>query len=132
MMRYCQQGWPDKNSVDSTAKPFWEVRGELTIGGDLLMYGGRIMVPSALQEETLQKLHQGHQGIQRCKLQAQSSVWWPGISKRITEMIQHCPQCSRDAIPNKEPLIPTTLPDYPWQRAGTDLFLLNCSDSNSM
>ena len=27
-------------------------------------------------------------------------------------------------IPRKEPMIPSTLPDYPWQRVGTDLFVL--------
>ncbi len=125
VMQYCRQGWPEKNSVDPAVKPYWEAQGDITIGEGLLLFGGRIGVPSALQEETLQKLHHGHQGIERCRLRAQSSVWWPGISKRISELIKQCPQCSRDAVPNKEPLISTALPEYPWQRAGTDLFTLN-------
>ena len=92
---------------------------------DLLLYGGRIVVPEALQAGTLQKLHQGHQGIQRCHLRAQSSVWWPGISRKIKDFVSQCLECCRDAVPTKEPLLPTQLPDYPWQKAGTDLFVLN-------
>ena len=124
LRRYCRNGWPDKHSIDPVTKPYWEVRGDLTIGEDLLLCGRRIVVPEALQAETLLKLHQGHQGIQRCRLRAQSSVWWPGISQQIKVFVSQCPECCRDALPSKEPMLPTQLPDYPWQKAGTDLFVL--------
>ena len=125
LMQYCREGWPEKNLEDPMLKPYWEVRGEMTLGENLLLYGGRIVVPESLQEETLSKLHQGHQGIQRCRLRAQSSVWWPGVSKQLTDLIKRCQECSRNATPNKEPLIPTPLPDYPWQKVSLDLFFLN-------
>ena len=32
---------------------------------------------------TWDELHQGHQGIQRCRLWAQSSIWWPGLSIQV-------------------------------------------------
>ena len=82
------------------------------------------MVPPPLQKEPLKRLHQGHQGIQRCRLRAQSSVWWPGIALLITCLIKQCQECLRDAVPSKEPLIPTPLPEYPWQKLGSDLFTL--------
>ena len=37
-------------------------------------------------------------------------------------MVKQCLSCAKDATPRKEPMIPTPLPDYPWQRVGTDLF----------
>ena len=40
-------------------------------------------------------------------------------------MVRRCPECARDATHNQEPLIPTALPQYPWQRVGSDLFVLN-------
>ena len=40
----------------------------------LLLYGSRIVVPKPLQKQTLQKLLQGHQGIQRSCLRASQSV----------------------------------------------------------
>ena len=114
LRRYCRNGWPDKHSIDPVTKPYWEVQGDLTIGEDLLLCGGRIVVPEAMQAQTLQKLHQGHQGIHRCRLRAQSSVWWPGISRKIKDFVSQCPECCRDTVPSKEPLLPTQLPYYPW------------------
>ena len=85
----------------------------------------RILVPPSLRKETLSKLHNGHQGIQRRRLRAKVSVWWPGIMREIENMISQCHTCARQFSPRKEPMIPTELPDYPWQRVGTDLFHLN-------
>lgn len=116
LIKYCRDGWPGKNSIDPMAKPYWEVQSELTLGDDLLLCGSCVVVPEALRAETLKKLHQGHQGIVRCHLRAQTSVWWPDVSKQITDLLKRCPECTRDATPNKEPLMPTSLPDHPWQK----------------
>ena len=70
------------------------------------------------------KLHVGHQGMVRCRLRAKSSVWWPGLYSQIKDFIKNCHECARDYKPHKEPLIPTSLPDYPWQQVATDLFTL--------
>ena len=124
LSEYCRKGWPDKHSIDPVTKPYWESRGELTFGEGLLLCGGRIVVPAGKQSETLEKLHRGHQGIQRCRLRAQMSVWWPGISSQIREFVNQCSECSKQAQQSKEPLISTQLPEYPWQKAATDLFVL--------
>ena len=125
LMKYCRDGWPDKHTVAQEFKSNWQARGELTLGEYLLLYGGRVVVPKTMQAETLQKLHRGHQGIQRCRLSAIASVWWPGISREIDDFISCCPQCCRDTRPAREPLITSPLPDYPWQKVATDLFELN-------
>ena len=89
----------------------------------LLLYNNRIVVPCSLQE-TISRVHEGHQGIERCRTRAKCSVWWPGISKQLTEAVSNCQVCARDASPRKEPLMPTPLPEYPWQVIGSDLFVL--------
>ena len=68
LMEYCRNGWPDRHTLKPETEPYWPVRGELTEGEGLLLYGGRIVVPALLQDETLRKLHQGHQGTQRSRL----------------------------------------------------------------
>ena len=80
------------------------------------------VVPKALQRETLKKLHQGHQGIVRCQERAQISVWWPGIGQQIKDLVQSCSTCAREFVPHPEPLIPTPLPEFPWQQVASDLF----------
>ena len=124
LCKYCQEGWPNKKAIDPRARPYWEAQRELTVGNEILLYGSRIVVPRALQAETLKKLHGGHQGIVRCRLRARTAVWWPGLSQQIADHIKKCPECTRDSSPHKEPLIPTPLPDYPWQKVATDLFIL--------
>ena len=64
VMDYCKSGWPKKQSaIPSSIVPYWTVRNFLTIHNNLLLYNNRIVVPLSLQNETLQKLHEGHQGI---------------------------------------------------------------------
>ena len=70
-----RQGWP--NQVQDALKPYWHRRYELTIEQDTILWGMRVVVPSKLQEQVLQELHQGHQGIARMKSLAWSMVHVP-------------------------------------------------------
>ena len=106
-------------------KPYWAVQSSLTLGNNLLLYNNRIVVPSALQSETVRKIHEGHQGVERCRQRAQSSVWWPGVTKQISQYVQQCSVCAQKDKHKKQPLLDTSLPDYSWQVVGTDLFELN-------
>ena len=124
--RHCKEGWPAQKNLDGRLIPYWMARGHLTMSpGGLLLYDSRIVVPDKLQKETLKKIHSGHQGIERCRLRAKVSVWWPGISKEIENMVKQCHTCARNLTPRKEPMIASELPQYPWQKVGADLFFLN-------
>ena len=124
LLQYCRDGWPPERKIDPTTRPYWEVQAELTTADGLIMRGNRLVIPDALQTETLKKLHEGHLGITRCRLRAKTAVWWPGLSKKIAEFVNKCPECARNSTPRKQPLIPTVLPDHPWQRVAADLFHL--------
>lgn len=121
----CKRGWPERNQLETHLRPYWKVRGELTVSKDgLLMYNKRMVVPRELQRRTLEKIHSGHQGIQKCRALVSVSVWWPGISHEIENMVKSCLTCAKNARPRREPMMPTELPTYPWQKVGTDLFQL--------
>ena len=124
VIQCCLEGWPPKHQITSQLRPYWTVRETLTVNYGLLLYNQRIVVPASLQQETLTKLHAGHQGIRRCRLRAQSSVWWPKISSQIQSLIQNCPTCLQHITPHKEPMMSSELPEYPWQKLGSDLFEL--------
>ena len=53
------------------------------------------------------------------------SVWWPGVSREVRELVENCRECAKESCPKKEPMIPTPLPEFPWQQVGTGLFELN-------
>ena len=121
---YCQTNWPAKHSIESSLKPYWKVRGSLTLCDDLLLYNSRIVVPPSLRRETMLKIHEGHQGVERCRERVRSSVWWPGVTSQVKQFVENCRECARVARPRREPLLPTPLPDYPWQVVASDLFEL--------
>ena len=75
IISYRTNGRPEKQTVKGQLKHYWQSQHNLTIGEGLLLYQSRIVVPESLQHETLCKVHQGHQGNQRCRLRITSSVW---------------------------------------------------------
>ena len=73
----------------------------------------------------LQKVHEGHQGIEWCRLRAHSSVRWPNFSKQIKDLVQNCLECAKLSRNRREALMVTPLPDYQWKVVSTDLFDLD-------
>ena len=125
---YCSEGWPDKHSVNDAMKPYWSTRGELTVVQNIILKGTRIVIPSSMRLEILDKIHEGHQGIVKCRERAKSSVWWPGLSREIQDLVQQCRTCALHRDNKPEPLIATPLPNRPWQIVATDLFQMKGMD----
>lgn len=74
--------------------------------------------------DVLDRIHEVHQGIAKCRKRARTSVWWPGLSKQLEEMVKKCPTCIKQHVNTAEPAILYELPDRPWQKAAADLFEL--------
>ena len=91
---------------------------------NLLLFNNRIVIPTPLCKDVMKRIHPGHQGIERYRMRVRSSVWWPSINKQVTEMVRNCHMCEKATTPRQEPLISTSLPDYPWRMIGMDLFEL--------
>ena len=54
------------------------------------------------------------------------SIYWPGIDNDVDMHCQTCMQCRANApSKQKEPMIPSDIPDYPFQKVATDMFELN-------
>lgn len=113
LAKYCQDGWPNRNQLDNDLKPFHSVSTELSLQNGLLMRNSRIVIPKSLQPEILQKLHNGHQGITKCRERARNSVWWPGISKDLETEVKKYTACCKAQMQVTEPLIPTQFPQLP-------------------
>ena len=111
---YCQDGWPGKAHIPDSVKPYLPVSGEIAVLDGLLMRGSRIIIPSPLRPDILEKLHTGHQGISKCREKVRSLVWWPGLSKQLEIMIRNCSVCNKFLNQTMEPLILSVLPSLTW------------------
>ena len=121
---YCLEGWPEKFRLHDAIKPYWSVKGELTVVQGILLKSSRLVIPSPMRLDILDRVHEGHLGIVKCRDRAKNSVWWPGVSAQIKSMVENCQTCARHREQRPEPLIPTACPDRPWQRIAADLFQL--------
>ena len=120
VMNFIKSHWPEKAKWDPALKRFWTVRDKLTVQQGLLLFQSRLVIPTELQEDILQQLHQGHQGIVKWRALAKSSVLRPGLSKQKRKF--QTAVCGKERVLRPEPLQPTKTPDYLWQHIGMDLF----------
>ena len=82
-----------EETVPSIVLPYWNYRDEMTVYDGLIMKNSRIVIPSSLRSDLLQRIHAGHLGQEKCKERARAAVFWPGITREITEAVQSCEEC---------------------------------------
>lgn len=121
VLQCVREGWPQPRDVPAILAPFFKHRGSLCVVDGLLVYESRVYVPRALQEDMLARLHKGHLGETKCLGRARASVWWPGISTRVRQTCADCEICAKHRPQPVEPLMPSTVPERPWQRLAADL-----------
>ena len=46
-----------------------------------------------MRADVLKKVHETHLGIEKCKASARASMYLPGMTNDIEEMIAKCPTC---------------------------------------
>ena len=111
-------------------KEFYNVKDRLSIVNDLIMYGFeekslRLVIPKKLQHQMLLNLHIANQGATSMLARARKIIYWPGIDRDITSHALSCLKC-KEISPSqqKEPLVLTPPPEYPFQQVVSDLFEL--------
>ena len=119
---YCSSEWPGKSHLKGPIKAFAKVKEELCVAKGLLLRGDRVVIPTSLQQDILDKIHSGHQGLVKCRQRASCSVWWPKLHEQIEKAVARCPVCVQHRSQAVLPLIPSTFPERPWKKVGTDLF----------
>ncbi|KAL7880825.1 hypothetical protein SRHO_G00030790 [Serrasalmus rhombeus] len=125
LKKHCADGWPDRFSVKREIQPYLPFSGEFTVQNGVLLRGERIVIPVSLRVDIINKLHEGHLGLTKCRERAKQSVWWPGLSKELQQLIENCDTCARERTNLKEPMLPTLFPTRPWSTVGADMFQYN-------
>ena len=123
LSHYINTGFPcDKKNLLTDLHEFWSHRETLSVKSRLITYGNRIIVPRDMRPEMFQYIHEGHQGKERCLLQARNTVFWPKMTYDVQELIERCIICQEHG--RSQPIIGTTqeLPPLPWHTVATDIF----------
>ena len=112
--------------------PYWAFQKELTIKDGLVLTNNRIVIPSSEHDDILKQIHRGHLGIQKCQLRARETVYWPGISKTIENIISNCETCLKFSANNRKQSLDGTLgheiPTMPWSKLTMDIFTFDNSN----
>ncbi|XP_037930506.1 uncharacterized protein K02A2.6-like, partial [Teleopsis dalmanni] len=124
VISYIKNGWPsNKKLVDTLAMPYYNIKDDLSFINQLLLKNNRIIIPHQLRHKTLNSLHEGHMGIQRCQNLAKSSVYWPNINHDIFNLVSSCEICAKYKNCNgKQELLPHDIIELPWYKVACDIF----------
>lgn len=108
--------WDDVSSQYKTTT----IRNDLSMYGELILRGDRIVIPMQLRDNVVKLAHAGHQGSTSMKAQLRAKVWFPGLDKLVDETVQHCKPCKMTALPDKPNPMTRRIPTEPWQDLAID------------
>ena len=94
LMHYINEGWPNSmQDLPALLHPFWCFRDELVVLDGLVMKGNRVVIPASQQVQTLERLHDAHQGLTSTLRRARRTVYWPNLQDDVQKMIEQCDEC---------------------------------------
>ena len=74
----------------------------------------------------LNLIHEGHLGLNKCKLRAKDTVYWPGLNEQLEKLVFKCDLCLKYSFSKcKQKTIQSLgqeIPVHPWTKLATDIF----------
>ncbi|MEL6606359.1 MAG: RNase H-like domain-containing protein, partial [Cyanobacteria bacterium J06614_10] len=124
LVQYVSNGFPtNRYDLHASALPYWKLRDNLYADGELVLYGSRIIIPSAFRKRILTRLHDSHRGVEATRRRARQTVFWPGIDADIKNTIEACDACQQ-FLPSQqqEPYKCDDHPSRPFESVSADFF----------
>ena len=89
-----QFGWPEKQSqVPKEIQEYWNIRDQLSEVDGILLKGEKLIIPNALRNSMIKRIHMGYMGIVKCSQRAREVMLWPIMNKAIEHTIANCDVC---------------------------------------
>lgn len=119
---WIKKGWPKFLSEEQIRfRPYFSKKAELTYYQDLVYWGHRIVLPTALNRRILDLLHETHPGMATMKNIARSLFWFPGLDGEIERLVRECPACVQAAaMPPAQTPVPWPTTGEKWSRLHAD------------
>ena len=96
------------------------------IEDEIIFKGTRIVIPAKKHESVLKLIHEGHLGLNKCKLDAKEAVYWPGPNNQLEKLILNCKLYLKysQSICKQKPTMSLgqEVPLHPWTKLATYLF----------
>ena len=121
------QGWPSSiKQVPAVLQPYWTFREVLTVEDGLILKGARIVIPDKKWEAILKLIHEGHLGLNKSKLHAKETVYWPELNDQLEKFVLSCELCLKYSHSKckQEPSLSLgqEVPLYSWTKLVADIF----------
>ena len=82
LIKLITDGFPrTKEELSDRMKCYWNVRDQLLVLDNYVLYKTRALVPPKLRREVLETLHSAHQGVVGMRARAANSFFWPGLNR---------------------------------------------------
>ena len=92
----------------------------------LILKGTRIVIPNKKCEAILKLIHEGHLCLNKFKLHAKETVYWPRLNDQLEKCVLNCELCFKYSHfkCKQEPSLSLgqELPLYPWTKLATGIF----------
>ena len=59
----------------------------------IVLKGSHIVIPPKTHQAMLNHIHEGHLGLNKCKLIAKDTVYWPGLNEQLEKLDLNCELC---------------------------------------
>jgi hypothetical protein len=97
------------------------IQEHLLISNGVLTMMGLVILPKTLREKALAIGHAGHHGVTKTKGILRERVWWPRMSKSVTEWVKRCPTCTLNGQGERPPPMQRScLPRKAWDALAMD------------
>ena len=74
---WMENGW--SHDIGEKLAQYKHREMELSVARGYLLWGSRVVIPTACRKQALKLLYEGHMGMSRMKAKASGSMWWPKL-----------------------------------------------------
>ena len=69
LIEIIKRGWPERIQacISNSTRMYWDVRDELSELNGIILRSERILISTSMRKEMLERIHQGHMGIEKSK-----------------------------------------------------------------
>ena len=134
LLQTIKEGFPESEDLCCPLiQKFFKARERLRVlledDNEIIVYtdsdsNQRIFIPHSLRARVKQVLHADHRrDLTRVKYRANLHVYWPSLAQDLKLFVEQCTRCQVNApSQQKEPLVLTPSPNYPFQLVAADFF----------